>query len=581
MSIKDLIEARWMRVLVLIAHLLAFAGLVIDYGFALSPTLKEGMVVLFLCVLAFGLIYHLLRHYFNRKQLLKSVLVFDLLSLLFIVFCIYKQFTISDITQDTIWLRLAIILKLIRVFTQPELKLKHSLLNPAQLFVSSFLGLILIGTILLMLPKATYSGISIIDALFTATSAVCVTGLIVVDTSSYFTAFGQNIILLLIQAGGLGILTFASYFSYFFKGGSSYENQIALSTMTNSDKIGEVFTTVKRILWLSFSIEFIGAILIYINLNTAAFNSFYDKVYFSVFHSVSAFCNAGFSTLPNGFMQEGYVTNYALQFVVILIFVFGGLGFPIVINVLRYMKYLIRRYFLWFRKGEYNYRPWVLTLSSKISLLTTAILILIGTLLIYIKEYNHVLLEHKGIGKLVVALFTATTPRTVGFNSIDFSQMYFSSIIIIIFLMWIGAAPASTGGGIKTTTFAIVCMNFISLARGKTKIEVFQREIADISVRRAFAVMSLSILVLGVSIFAISYYDSHLALLDITFESFSAYSTVGLSLGITGDLSSESKIILIGTMFIGRVTMLTILIAFFKKVKQVNYSYPSDEILIN
>ncbi|MBN9294019.1 MAG: ATPase [Flavobacteriia bacterium] len=468
-----------------------------------------------------------------------------------------------------------------REFTSPKLRYKRSFLNPAQLFIISFFLMIFIGALLLMLPKATHHGISFIDALFTSTSAVCVTGLIVVDTSSYFTQFGQTLILLLIQAGGLGILTFASYFSYFFKGGSTYENQLALSDMTNTEKLGEVFTTVKRILAITFFVELIGAFFIYMSIDKMIIPSFYDRLYFSVFHSISAFCNAGFSTLPNGMMEQGFVFNYPLQLSVILIFVFGGLGFPIVINSIRYIKHLVVRYVLWFLNKENNYRPWILTLSNKINLVTTSLLIVFGFLLIYLKEYNNVLTGHSGFGKIVTALFTATTPRTAGFNSIDFSQLHFSSIIIIILLMWIGASPASTGGGIKTSTFAISTLNYLSLAKGKNKIEVFRREIADISIRRAFAVMTLSLVVIGTGIFLIAHFDSHIPLLDIAFENFSAYSTVGLSLGITGDLSSESKLVLVAVMFIGRVTTLTILIAFFRKVKQVSYSYPSDEILIN
>ena len=245
------------------------------------------------------------------------------------------------------------------------------------------------------------------------------------------------------------------------------------------------------------------------------------------------------------------------------------------------MKHLISRYILWFIEKKNNYKPWILTLSNKINLITTSILIVVGTIAIYIKEYHNVLGVHSGLGKFITALFTATTPRTAGFNSIDFNELHFSSVIIIILLMWIGASPASTGGGIKTSTFAIATLNYFSLARGKANIEVFRREIANISVRRAFAVMSLSLLVIGSSILMITHYDPNLRLLDIAFESFSAYSTVGLSLGITGDLSSESKMVLILTMFIGRVSMLTILIAFLKKLKQGNYQYPSDEILIN
>src|SRR5699024_5375644 len=179
------------------------------------------------------------------------------------------------------------------------------------------------------------------------------------------------------------------------------------------------------------------------------------------------------------------------------------------------------------------------------------------------------------------ALFTATTPRTAGFNSIDFSQLHFSSILIIILLMWIGASPASTGGVIKTSTFAIATLNFLSFAKGKYKIEIWRREIANISIRRAFATMALSLVVIGLGIFFIAYFDSHMKLLDIAFECFSAYSTVGLSLGITGDLSADSKLVLVIIMLIGRVTMLSILIAFFKKVKALNYRYPTEEILIN
>lgn len=279
-----------------------------------------------------GIFYTVLKYYYHRKEFILSVFIFDALSVLFVLYCLYKQLSTSGISEISHWIRWAVILKLIREFTRPRLSYKRSLLNPAQLFIISFMGLILTGALLLMSPNATYQGISFVDALFTSTSAVCVTGLIVVDTSSYFTPFGQTLILLLIQAGGLGILTFASYFSYFFKGGSTYENQLALSDMTNSDKIGEVFTTVKRILAITFLIEFIGAMLIFFNLDKALIPSFSEGVYFSAFHSISAFCNAGFSTLPNGMMQAEYVYNYPLQFIIVIIFVFGGLGFPIVIN---------------------------------------------------------------------------------------------------------------------------------------------------------------------------------------------------------------------------------------------------------
>ena len=197
-------------------------------------------------------------------------------------------------------------------------------------------------------------------------------------------------------------------------------------------------------------------------------------------------------------------------------------------------------------------------------------------------EYNNSLSEHFGFGKLVTALFMATTPRSAGYNVVDMGTLHMSTIMFIMLLMWIGASPASTGGGIKTSTFAIALLNIVSLAKGKNKIEVYKREIAPSSVSRAFATIALSLFVMGVSILIVSAFDSEQGLLKIGFECFSAFSTAGLSLGITNHLSDGSKLALVLTMFTGRVTMLTLLIAFFRKAKFSSlYKYPSEEILIN
>ncbi len=453
--------------------------------------------------------------------------------------------------------------------------------NPALLFIYSFLSLIALGTLLLLLPCSTHQSISFIDAVFTSTSASCITGLIVVDTSSVFTLFGKTVIMVLIQLGGVGVLTFASYFSYFFKRGASYENQLFLSSISSINKLGEVFTVLKRILLITLSIEAVGAISIYLSISKSLIPSLFDRIYFSVFHSVSAFCNAGFSTLPQGIMEEGYVHNYPFQLSLIFLLVLGGLGFPVVINILSYVKYFFKSILEKIFSHKKYYRPRILTLGSRISLITTAILIIVGTVVLFFSEYDGVLASHSELGKYVTALFTATTPRTAGFNSINFSELQLSSILLIIILMWIGGSPASTAGGIKTSTFAISILNFIHLVQGKKTIEIGRREIADISIQRAFATMTLSLLVIGCGVISISYFEHDLTLIDIIFECFSAYSTVGLSLGITAGLGWASKLTLIALMFIGRVTMLTILIALLKKVKTTNYSYPTEEILIN
>lgn len=558
-----------------------------DFGFNKSEHVQRLFNTYYFIVIALGIIATVLRYFERLKKIKRSVIIFDVATILVTLIILYAHFLgedahkhISSLYNDN-WVKFAIILTFIREFSEQNINYKSTRLNPAQLFIVSFLGIIILGALLLMLPNATYQGISFLDALFTSTSAVCVTGLIVVDTGSYFTIFGQSIILCLIQAGGIGILTIASYFSYFFKGGATYENQLTLGDMTGANKLGEVFSTLKRILTITFSIELLAAILIYSSLDKSLFASFFERLFFSVFHSVSAFCNAGFSTLTNSLYETGFRYNYMLQGVIITAFVLGGLGFPIVVNIIKFLKYFVAKKVFYFTGEKQSHKPWVLNLNSRITLVTTMLLTVVGTMLFYINEYNNTLAEHKGIGKIITALFGAATPRTAGFNTVDMTALNFSTVMLLFLLMWIGASPASTGGGIKTNTFAIATLNFFSLARGKSKIEVFRREIAPISVRRAFAVISLSLLVIGTGVILISIFDSDKNLLDIAFECFSAYSTVGLSLGITASLSSMSKLTIIAVMFIGRVSMLTLLIALFKKVKHKNYKYPVEELTIN
>jgi len=577
---------KWLSRLALGMSILGLFALIADFGFNQNSFYQDIFDGFYFVVLGFGLISTVLR-YFSKKILPKrSVLIFDFASVAFTLWVFYLYlfvgvpFETDLILENPIWVQLAVLTTFIREASEVRFNYKRAVLNPAQLFVSSFILIILLGAFLLMTPRATVGGLSFVDALFTSTSAVCVTGLIVVDTGSYFTDFGQVVILLLIQIGGLGILTFASYFSYFFKGGSTYENQLALSDMTNSNKLGEVFSTIKSILLITFGIELVSAILIYSSLDSAFFPSESRKIFFAVFHAISAFCNAGFSTLPNGLYELDFRFNYFLQIVIILTFVLGGLGFPIVDNIIRFLRYKLRT-LLSFGRFRAPYRPWVLNLNSRITLITTISITVVGFLAFFALEYHNTMAEHRGFGKVVTALFGATTPRTAGFNTIDMSAMLFPTTMIIFLLMWIGASPASTGGGIKTSTFAIATLNIISLARGKSKIELYRREIADISVRRAFATISLSLIVIGFGIVLISVFDEDKSLIQIGFECFSAFSTVGLSLGITAGLSDMSKLILTVVMFIGRVSMLSLLIAVFKKVRYKNYRYPAEEIVIN
>lgn len=568
------------------ASVLGIFAFIFDFGFEKQNLVVQIIDGFYFLVIILGLISTFGRYIENPKLLRRKVVFFDILSIGYTFFVLYhylfvgEAFTTDLILEQPLWIVLAVVLSFIREFSEQQFSLDRSYLNPAQTFIISFIVIILLGTFLLMLPKATNGGLSYIDALFTATSAVCVTGLAVVDTGTYFTLFGQSILLFLIQVGGLGILTFASYFSYFFKGGSSYENQLTLSEMTSTNKVGAVFSTLKNIIIITVTVELVSAVLIFISIGEEQFKTLAERLFFSVFHGVSAFCNAGFSTLANSAYEESVRFNYPFQLTLAGTLIMGGLGFPIVVNIITYVKERLL-FFFSFGKRKRDYKPWVLTLNSRITLITTLTLTFVSFIIFFILEYNNTLAEHSFFGKIVTAFFGAATPRTAGFNSVDMSQLAFPTVMITFLLMWVGASPASTGGGIKTSTFAIATLNIFSLARGKERIEVFRREISDLSVRRAFATIALSLIVIGYGVVVISVFEPNKRLIDIAFECFSAYSTVGLSLGITGSLTIPSKVVLIVIMFVGRISMLTLVMAIFKKVKHKNYQYPKEELTIN
>lgn len=511
---------------------------------------------------------------------------FDILLLLFSTLLILIHFELAESQALSFfnhvgWLRLAVVLIFLRDLAALRLNFKWTVVNPAQLFILSFLALIISGCFFLLLPNATHSGISLIDALFTATSAVCVTGLIVVDTGSYFTLFGQIVIITLVQAGGLGIMTFASYFGYFFKGSSSYKKQLVLSELTWTGKLGEVFTTLKRIIIITVFIEVVGVIFIFWSLNTEVFPVYSERLFFSIFHSISGYCNAGFSTLQNSLYSTGFRFNYSLHLIVAFLFILGGLGFPIVFNLLKYLKNKLMNGILHLMGKKHNHLPWILNINTRIVLTTTLILIGAGAIHFFIFEYNNTLSEHNLWGKIVGSFFGSVTPRTAGFNTTDTASLSIPVVLMLFFLMWVGASPASTGGGIKTSTLALAVLNFLALARGKKRLEVFNREISQTSVNRAFSVVFLSVLAISLSVLGVMSFDKDKDVLDVAFECVSAFSTVGLSRGITADLSSYSKFILILTMFVGRVGTVTVLIAIFKKVTRYKYRYPSEDILIH
>jgi len=566
-----------------------FAVLCFLYDIGFEHRAHEAGILhgIYLATILVGIISLTGRFFFRKSRPRKKAWPFEALFLLFLLTLIIAQAGISrspffGFFHSPLWMYPAILLVFVREFSSLRINARSTVVNPALLFVLSFLSIIILGGFLLLLPKATTGGISFIDALFTSTSAVCVTGLSVVNTAICFSESGKIIILLLIQVGGIGIMTFASYFSYFFTGVTSYEHQLILHEMTNAEKINEVFSILKKIILITFLIEGAGALAVFYTLDPAIMPAIYDRVFFSVFHAVSGFCNAGFSTLSGNLYQGIFQFNYPLHLIMAGLILLGGLGFPIVCNLLHSLNVSIQSRLLGLlRIKPRAHVPWLVNLNTRIVLITTAILTISGTICFFLFEYNNTQSVHPFFGKIVTSLFGAVTSRTAGFNTVDTSALRIPTVLVILFLMWVGASPGSTGGGIKTSTLAISVLNIFSIARGKQHLEIFKREISALSVNRAFAIITLSIIVIALSVMGLTLSDPGKGFLDICFECVSAFSTTGLSRGITPQLSHAGKFIIIITMFLGRIGSLTLMIALFKKASPGSYRYPAENILIN
>ena len=395
------------------------------------------------------------------------------------------------------------------------------------IIIAAFLSAIMIGTFLLRLPAATVSGsIALEDAFFTSASAITVTGLIVKDTATDFTFFGQLVILLLLQFGGLGFMTFSTLVILLFGKSISLQDSSIIENDFTGGRHKNIKDLIKKIFLMTFSFELLGAAALYFQFPHLAPG---ERVFSAVFHSISAFCNAGFSIFSNNF--EDYIANPGFNFIIILLIILGGMGFLVLDEI-----------FMFCRRKINN------TLSFGTNVLS--------------------------------ALFQSVTARTAGFNTINLNYLSFASIFIIIALMVIGASPGSTGGGIKTTSVSILFAYFRSRLRGREKVEVFYRSVPTATIEKAFIVIILAFLLISFSFLLLLTFDSHLQMGKLLFETVSAFGTVGLSMGITAQLSLPSKIVIAATMFIGRIGILTLLMALSRRESKAVYDYPEANIMI-
>ncbi|MVZ63559.1 TrkH family potassium uptake protein [Sphingobacterium humi] len=480
------------------------------------------------------------------------------------------------------WLYMGIAIMFLSELSRSSLFFDNFYFNPTILFVVSFLGLIILGAVLLMLPRTTIEApLSFVDAFFMATSAVCITGLSVTDISTNFSFFGQAVIMALIQVGGLGIMTFTGFFGYFFSGGFSFKNQLMFGEILGENKLNSVISTLMTIILITFLFEFIGGLLIFFSLDPKLFESLGERVFFAAFHAISGFCNSGFTIIKDGVTNENYRFNYHFQLAVSSMFIIGSLGFGTIFNFYTFIKTkgdaLIHKYIL---QRNFRHKPQVFTFNSRFIVLCNLIVIVLATVSFFVLERNHSLMDDKSVfGEWVTSIFMANSSRSAGFNSVDLNFISIPTLIMLVTLMWVGVSPGSTGGGVKVTTVAIALMNIVALARGKESIEIFKRKIASESVNKSFAIILLSVLTITFSFILLNFTDPNQQMIPLLFETVSAYTTCGLSLGITANLTATSKIILMLTMFVGRVGMLTLLVAFIKNTQNKSYIYPTEKIL--
>lgn len=437
--------------------------------------------------------------------------------------------------------------------------------QPVQILALGFALTILIGGILLSLPISSRSGEAtpFIDALFTSTSAVCVTGLVTVDTGTHYSVFGQIVIMLLIQMGGLGFMTFATLIALLLGKRISLKERLIMQEAYNTFNIQGVVKLALYVMGITFSIELIGAV--------ALATQFIPKygllkgLYFGIFHSVSAFCNAGFDLIGNFNSLTPYVDNVIVNLTIMALIVIGGIGFSVITEVLNY------------RKSKR------LSLHAKVVLSATVALIVVGAIGFYMLEYaNPKTLGGLSIkGKILASLFASVTPRTAGFNTISTSDMTVAGKFLTVVLMFIGASPGSTGGGIKTSTAFLIFMTVVAVVQGKEDTEVYQKRINKSFVYRALAVTMLSFILVVVVTMVLSISQNG-DFMEYLYEATSAFATVGLTLGLTTRLTLIGKIIIILTMYAGRVGPLTVTMAIAHKQQTTAnlIKYPEDKILI-
>ncbi|HAQ69546.1 hypothetical protein N9P66_01900 [Salibacteraceae bacterium] len=452
-------------------------------------------------------------------------------------------------------------------------------IHPSTIFISSFLVIIGLGTGLLLMPEMTIEvgSMDFIDALFTSVSATCVTGLIVVDTGTFFTYKGHFVIMLLMKLGGLNIVSFAYLAAFLNRAGFSLKQDDIIEDFVTKDAFFNAKGMLIKVFALSAIIEIVGGVLIYALITPdMPLKTTGDRLFFGIFHSISAFNNAGFSTVTDGMYAPFIREAYLMHLVVALLVLLGAFGFTVMFDL--FTPSLMR---------DRLKHPWKRpNMSTILAVRTHLILIGIGVVLYMAAEWKTTLSDLTFVEKTIVALFQSVSSRSAGLNTADIFSLSTATLLMLVFMMFIGGNTFSTAGGIKTSTFGLICINTWSIIRGKKSVEVFGRTIPTDDMLKAFTVLVTFSGGMLICTYALCLTEGHIlamsdrGLIDLIFEEVSAFSTCGLSTGITGMLSNPGKLILIVSMFIGRLGTLSIIFAFSRKIISTNYAYPEEHIMV-
>ncbi|MFA5840028.1 MAG: TrkH family potassium uptake protein [Candidatus Margulisiibacteriota bacterium] len=431
-------------------------------------------------------------------------------------------------------------------------------LKPSVVICISFFLVILIGGLLLSLPISAASGqpTNFLDACFTSNSATCVTGLVTLDTGVHFSLFGLIIIMCLMQIGGLGYMTFSTFLVLIFRKKMFISEKLMIMEALNVYSLKDVLSVLRKIFGIVFVVEGIGFLILFFRFLPAL--GYKQAFLYAIFHAISAFNNAGFALPANFANLCPYATDWVVNLTITTLIIIGGIGFLVIADILQFKRW---------------------SLHSKVVISTTLLLLLVGTIAYFCVEYNNTLAPYALHDKVLVSYFQAVTPRTAGFNTVDFGKILPATSILMMLLMFIGASPGGTGGGVKTTTFALIFSTIWATMRNSRDTILFNRRIPAENVRRAFTIAAISAVVIAIPTFILTETEK-VGVLPVAFEVFSAFGTVGLSMNLTPLLSSAGKIVIMLVMFIGRVGPLTLLISLITSQRESRVEPPKEGISI-